>query len=92
MAYATSNPPQLVSQGLGGSGVSIWTYSSTADASADADTSGFFSNGYDLGMRAGDLVIANLSGLVTSHVVMSASSTGVDLGSGSTAGSTTNSD
>lgn len=92
MAYSTSNPPSLVVQGVGGSGVSIFQYSSTADAAADMDTAGFFTNGYDLGMRAGDVVFANLNGLVTSHVVMTATSTGVDLGTGTTIGSTANSD
>lgn len=93
MAYSTSNPPKLVTQGVGGNGPKFWAYESTADAAADIDTAGFFTNGYDLGMRAGDLVFANLTKLVTAHTVITASSTGgVDLGTGTTVGSTANSD
>lgn len=92
MSYSTSTPPRLVVQGIGGLGPKVWAYASTADASADIDTAGYFTNGYDLGMRAGDIVLANLNGIGTTHIVMSASSTGVDLGAGSTVGSTTNAD
>jgi hypothetical protein len=54
MAYATTNPPILVSQGIGGAGRE-WTYAST-DALATVRVSGYFTNGYDLGMRAGDKI------------------------------------
>lgn len=92
MAYSTSNPPRLVTQGVGGLGSKIWIYESTSDAAAAVDTIGYFTNGYDLGMRAGDIVIANLSQLVSSFTVISAVSTNVDLGTGTTIGSTANSD
>jgi hypothetical protein len=55
MAYSTSNPPQLLVQGLGGLGPSIWSYSST-DAAATVDAANYITNGGSLGMAVGDLV------------------------------------
>lgn len=55
MAYATSNPPYLISQGVG-SGRKFWAYSST-DAATVVRVTGYITNGYDLGMRKGDLVM-----------------------------------
>lgn len=52
MAYSTSNPPMLVSSGLGGAGKK-WTYEST-DSLADVLASGYFTNGDELGMDEGD--------------------------------------
>lgn len=54
MAYSTSNPPVLQSQAI--AGPRIWFYQS-ADAQTDVRVSGYFSNGIDLGMKTGDLVI-----------------------------------
>lgn len=55
MAYATTNPPALISQGIG-SGFKMWAYRST-DAVTVVRVSNYISNGYKLGMRVGDLVI-----------------------------------
>jgi len=55
MAYATSNPPKLVSQSIGG-GPKIWLYQS-ADVVGDVDAAGYFTNGETLGMEIGDRVI-----------------------------------
>lgn len=55
MAYSTSNPPALISQKVGATGGSMWFYQS-ADALAAVRVSGYFTNGYALGMRAGDIV------------------------------------
>ncbi len=55
MAYATTNPPQLLSQGVGGDSHRIWAYKSV-DPATDVRTAGYFTNGWDLGMKAGDLV------------------------------------
>ena len=55
MAYATSNPPALIATGIGGKG-NIWVYKSV-DAATLVRVSGYITDGYDLGMRAGDLVI-----------------------------------
>lgn len=55
MAYSTSNPPALKSPSpLTGAG-QTWVYRST-DPAADVDAADYFSNGYDLGMKVGDLV------------------------------------
>jgi hypothetical protein len=54
MAYATSNPPRLVTQPI--AGLRMWQYEST-DAVATVRVSGYFTNGYDLGMRKGDIIV-----------------------------------
>ena len=53
MAYAVTLPPKLISQPI--AGPSLWIYTS-ADVSTDVDDTGYFTNGYDLGMRVGDIV------------------------------------
>lgn len=56
MAYSTANPPALICQKIGGSdGGGIYYYRS-GDALALVLAAGYFSNGYDLGMRIGDIV------------------------------------
>lgn len=54
MAYVTSNPPRLITQGIIGG--KLWYYES-ADPIATVNTDAYFSNGYALGMRNGDTVI-----------------------------------
>lgn len=87
MAYATSNPPFIIAQGLGGTqSRKLWMYVST-DAQTDVRVDGYFTNGYALGMRAGDIVQVidtNASPLDLSiHLVNSADATnGVDLEDG----------
>jgi len=54
MAYATTNPPFCLGQGIGG-GRKLWFYTTT-DAMTDVRVSGYFTNGYSLGMRAGDII------------------------------------
>jgi lipid-binding SYLF domain-containing protein len=59
MAYSVSNPPNLISMGPIASAANrpkIWSYSSV-DAATTVDDSGYFTNGSDLGMNVGDLVI-----------------------------------
>lgn len=58
MAYATSNPPALLIQGITGgtNKVSIWRYSSV-DVATLVDDTGYFTNGDALGMKVGDLLI-----------------------------------
>lgn len=57
MAYDTDFPPIV----LGGGGVggaranNLWHYSS-ADAHADVDAADYFSDGFDLGMKVGDVM------------------------------------
>lgn len=55
MAYATSNPPVLMTQALGGGAGKIWLYRST-DAAATVDAANYITNGGSLGMAVGDLV------------------------------------
>lgn len=94
MAYATTNPPQLIAGGIGGSARRIWVYSS-ADAATLVRVSGYFTNGWALGMRAGDLVIQidNDASPIAMQlmIVTSATSSAVDLSDG-TAVTATDSD
>jgi hypothetical protein len=56
MAYSTSNPPQLIGQGIGGNG-KLWLYKSP-DPETDFDDAGYITNAGVLGMETGDAVIA----------------------------------
>jgi hypothetical protein len=85
MAYATSNPPALIAQGIGGAN-RLWIYSSV-DAATLVRVAGYFTDGWSLGMRAGDLVIqidSDASPITMQlMIVTSASATaGVDLSDG----------
>lgn len=55
MAYSVSNPPSLLAQCIGGSR-KVWLYVSTDTATA-VRVAGYISNAYQLGMRAGDIVL-----------------------------------
>lgn len=84
MAYSTDTPPMLISSGLGGA-FNLWAYKST-DAATAVRVSGYITNGYDLGMRAGDLVMVvdtDASPIVAQMmIVTSATSSAVDLSDG----------
>lgn len=54
MPYATSNPPQLLSQNIASNGKK-WIYKST-DPATDVDASGYITNAKDLGMKVGEIV------------------------------------
>lgn len=56
MAYATSNPPRLISQGVGASAGSLWHYLD-GDPIATVLGTDYFSDGDDLGMAVNDIVI-----------------------------------
>lgn len=70
MAYsgstaATPNPPQCISQpltrgssALTGNKSQLWLYQST-NLTTDLTAAGFFSDGYTLGMRPGDVVMGS---------------------------------
>jgi hypothetical protein len=98
MSYSTSNPPQLLIQGIDNSvGPKIWTLSGT-DADTTVDGSGYITNAGQLGMKKGDIVfytktdaspIANFIFNVTS--ISTTSPYAADL-SNSTAITATNSD
>lgn len=94
MAYSTSNPPYLMNQAIGGK-AKIWAYQST-DPTATVDGAGYFTNGYDLGIRANDiLILYDTTTLIVSTLTCLAATSGtttVDFGAGTTIGSTTNAD
>jgi hypothetical protein len=85
MAYSTSNPPRLVSQPI--AGLRMWQYTSD-DAVTAVRVSGYFTDGWNLGMRAGDLVVVldNDASPITGSLcwVTSATSSAVDLSDGVT--------
>ena len=58
MAYSTSAPPSVIAETLNGK--KLWYYSSS-DPSTTADDTDYFSNGYSLGMRVGDLLLSVVS-------------------------------
>lgn len=96
MAYSTSAPPFLQFQAI--AGVKTW-YHASADATAAADTSGFITNGGDLGMSVNDIVLhkdsTTTATALTSHKVVTVSATApgaVDLSDGVVIGSATNTD
>lgn len=92
MTYSTANQPRMIGGSLNAS-PRLWLYSST-DAAATVDGAGYFTDGYTLGMRLGDqvIVVNTTSKITTWHYVAAASATSVDLGDGTTIGSSTNSD
>lgn len=96
MSYSTSNPPRLVVQSIGNKGAAIWRLEGT-DATATVDTSGYITNGGNLGMKAGDTLIYDDTNLkiTYSYRVLTVSSTApgaVDLADGTVIGSSTNTD
>ena len=56
MAYATTNPPNIIGNPGMGDGPSLWIYNST-DVHTDVDATDYFSNGDALGMKVNDCVI-----------------------------------
>jgi hypothetical protein len=88
MAYSTSNPPVLITQGI--VGFRIWKYESV-DAATLVRVSGYFTNGWKLGMRVNDIVFVtdtDSSNATTIHTVNAASATAVDLTDGLAVGTT----
>jgi len=56
MAYATSNPPRLVSQSVGSNGGDIWVYKD-GDAVSTVTAVNYVTNAADLALKSGDRVI-----------------------------------
>lgn len=86
MAYATTNPPVLVIEGGMNGQNKIWFYRSV-DAATLVRVAGYFTNGYDLGMRSGDLLIqvdTDASPLAMQLLIVNAAtaSGGVDVSDG----------
>lgn len=92
MAYSTDNPPRMAVPGVGGGTPSIWVYDS-ADAATTVRGASYISNGDELGMKKGDIVMqSDSAGASVAHiyVVSSVTSGGAaDLSDG-TAITTTN--
>lgn len=74
MAYATSNPPNLILSGFNANSVSIWSYEST-DAAGVVDNTGYITDADDLGLKVNDLVFVTDTDaspvVMTSHIVVS---------------------
>ena len=66
MAYSTSVPPRMAVPGVGG-GFSLWFYSST-DAATVVRAAGYISNGDDLGMKVGDIVLQSSTDASVAHI------------------------
>ena len=84
MAYATTNPPAMVTQRVGANGGAMWIYDST-DAATLVRAANYFTNALELGMKVGDLVQQiDSAGATVSHkyVVLAVASTGADLSDG----------
>lgn len=89
MAYDTAVAvPQCIVQAI--AGPRIWEYRST-DASTAVDASGYFTDGYNRGMRQGDLCLVtdtDASPVITTSHVVNVSGTTINLSDGVTLGST----
>ena len=90
MAYAgttstSPNVPRMVSQGI--TGFRQWVYVST-HISSDIEAAGFFTDAYDLGVKVADsfLHVTSTGGVITAHSVLAVTTTGADLGVGTTIG------
>jgi hypothetical protein len=60
MPYSVSNPPLVIAQGGGGASPSLWIYNSE-DVHTDVDAPGYFTNGFELGMKVNDFVLVGKS-------------------------------
>lgn len=56
MAYSSTNPVQLVTQGL--AGLRIWDYQTTEGSTVVLTSAAYFTDGVDRGMKLGDLIVA----------------------------------
>lgn len=82
MAYATTNPPACIHDGMGAA-PAVWIYASE-DVHTDVDAANYFTNGATLGMRVNDTVIVVKTTATigaTLHVVTEVSSDGATVSS-----------
>lgn len=76
MAYATSNPPALVSQRVGASGGAVWIYKD-GDPLNTVIAADYISNGDALGMKAGDVVhFIDETNVMTAHLLVTSVTSG----------------
>tara|TARA_R110000850_G_scaffold269167_2_gene401014 strand:- start:10266 stop:10559 length:294 start_codon:yes stop_codon:yes gene_type:complete len=88
MAYSTANPPNLLAQvmarGVNNEG-RLWVYTHI-DAPALVRVSGYFTNGFDIGLRVNDTVIvtdSDATPVTTSLMIVTSDTNGViDLSDG----------
>lgn len=68
MAYATTNPPRVMVSGVGTTAPAWWSYDSD-DAATVVRVTGYITNGDDLGMEVGDIVIqSDSAGATVAHI------------------------
>lgn len=94
MSYSTSLPPILVAGGINGI-PRLWMYSEASATAAQVRVTGYITNAWALGMRAGDLILTyNVATKIwSSHTVATVATNGAaDLADATTIGSSTNSD
>lgn len=75
MAYSSTNPPYVLASAPGNARKS-WGYNST-EGTTDVAVAGYFSDGWDRGMRVGDIVMHVSTGHVAIGPVSVATATGV---------------
>jgi hypothetical protein len=92
MAYSSTNPPHLLMQRIGG-GAATWAYSSS-DPTGTVDGAGYFTDGLARGMKVNDMVQVTdtVNSLISNLRVAAVTSTGADLGTGISIGSSANAD
>jgi S1-C subfamily serine protease len=56
MAYSSTNPVSLVTQGI--AGLRIWDYQTTEGSTVVLTSTGYFTDGVARGMKLGDLIVA----------------------------------
>lgn len=83
MAYSTTNPVHLHSQGI--AGLRIWDYQTTEGSTVVLGTTGYFTDGVARGMKIGDLIIARGTSAGSSYtfaigIVSSVNSTAGSIG------------
>lgn len=66
MAYSSTNPVQLHSQGM--AGLRIWAFSCTEGTTVALTSTGYFTDGVARGMKLADLIIAYGSSTSSSQV------------------------
>ena len=81
MAYSRLTPPSLISERVGALSGAIWSYSS-ADTLGTVSAINYINNAYELGMRAGDMVlhVDSTSGVSNLLTVQSGATTGTASG------------
>lgn len=92
MAYVPATAQPMLWAGGIGAGPRLWVYV-TADAATVVRVTNYFTDGYSLGMRDGDIIMCYVSGTkVWNTYTVTVSGTTVDLSDATALTTTTNSD